>query len=99
MEYVFYFIIAIVISLIISVVTIYTESTKLNVIEYSVSWTLIPYGLILAFSIGIFFNRYDSFKKVFTEEANNLEIIYNLFIVMDPSEDKDNVINSIIILS
>lgn len=55
-------------------------------ISSTIGWTLIIYGLILAFSINIFYTRYIEIRTIFADEVNNLLLTYRYFKVLPDNE-------------
>ncbi len=98
MEYIFYILIAIIVAAIVSQVRLFYQNNNKNVrtfIEDSLGWIMVIYGLILAFSISIFYDRYISVRDTFVSEVTNLQIITIYFKQMPDSKERNEVIESI----
>ena len=89
MDYIFYIIIAIIIAFILSVLRPYKiiNQSESGVITNSVGWCLVIYGLLLGFSITIFYGRYIEIRNFIATEVTNLSLIYNFFKVLPNSEE------------
>lgn len=95
MEYILYLIIAVVIAFIFSQTRIFSIQDK-NIIEGTVGWVLVIYGLILSFSMINFYNRYITMRDSFITEATNLQLIYDFFTQLTPSKEIDEINESIL---
>lgn len=91
MDYIFYIIIAIVISvLLVFLRPIKNQTIKVkNVgnITSSIGWCLVVFGLILGFSITIFYNRYIEIRNFIITSVANLKILYRIFKDLPDSEE------------
>jgi len=105
MDWIYYilpFIIIIIISLLIAYILSevrifknnFNQNTE-NIIEGSVGWAIVVYGLILGFSISNFYNRYITIRDTFVEEVTNLQLIYRYIKIAPNSKEKNEAIESI----
>lgn len=69
-----------------------TTNSKLSQVEKSmiamtIGWILVIYGLILSFSIGIFYNRYVTIREMFVNDVTNLQLTYRMLKDLNAPKD------------
>ena len=89
MEYIFYIIIAIIIAIILGLlrpISLKIDPQERGTIGGSVGWLIAIYGLILGFSINIFYNRYVELRNSIITDVTNLQLTYRYFKILPNSE-------------
>lgn len=49
-----------------------------QMIAMTIGWILVIYGLILSFSIGIFYNRYVTIRELFVTDLTNIQLTFRM---------------------
>jgi hypothetical protein len=91
----------IIIAVILSIILAFIRPVRLNLtkeerndINAAVGWVLIIYGLIMAFSLTIFYQRYIAIRDTFINQVTNLQITYRIFDALSRSDDAEIVKDS-----
>lgn len=63
-----------------------TDGEK-QLIAMTVGWILVIYGLILSFSIGLFYNRYVTIREMFIHDITNLELSFGMLKSLNAPKD------------
>lgn len=96
MDYIYYLLFALILSLILSQTRFSELSPTLGtIISTNVAWCIVIYGIILGFSISNFYNKYILVRDTFVKEATNIKLTYQIFKQLPSSEERDNVLKSI----
>jgi hypothetical protein len=96
-----HYIVFIVIAIILTVILSFIRPLRLNLtkeerndVNNAVGWVLVIYGLIIAFSLTIFYQRYITIRDTFINQVTNLQITYRIFDTLSNSDDVNIVKDS-----